>query len=346
MKINWHYDIQNEIGAFLFAAGYIEKGYFGNKAYYVLPELPEESNLSVVYFPELSRKLSQEEWDYCDKTSFDIPVRDTGFPGLAWLETELKHKGLLADSEMNAIKQSWDSAWPRIQLVLQNIFTPEQLDIENMYIFPTKYGATAGYYHNAQKSEGYIYIRADLPYPIILRMLLMIIIRRSYLQIEKHLGDKAAMLSGKQAKVDVILAYLVRATALVEFFPAEKNHYAYEENIQFAKASQNYMKSLGFQREFYLERRDKGIYDISASRYLQDLTELETNVLALMLENVNELCTYEQLAALIWGEAYAEKFSLYAISKLIQRLRLKIRTNGISDYKIKTVRNKGYLLYK
>jgi DNA-binding response OmpR family regulator len=61
-----------------------------------------------------------------------------------------------------------------------------------------------------------------------------------------------------------------------------------------------------------------------------------------LIENSNSFVSFDAIADNFSDSD--ENFSLYAISKTIQRLRNKLETNGISGSYIQTLRGQGYLL--
>ena len=61
-----------------------------------------------------------------------------------------------------------------------------------------------------------------------------------------------------------------------------------------------------------------------------------------LIKNKNSIVTFDQIADILF-DTY-EKYSLFAISKAMQRLRDKIEQNEISGSFIQTVRGRGYLL--
>jgi DNA-binding response OmpR family regulator len=54
--------------------------------------------------------------------------------------------------------------------------------------------------------------------------------------------------------------------------------------------------------------------------------------------------SFESCAKAVWGNECDEKFSLYALAKIVENLRKKIYASGINNDILKTVRKKGYLL--
>jgi DNA-binding winged helix-turn-helix (wHTH) protein len=70
----------------------------------------------------------------------------------------------------------------------------------------------------------------------------------------------------------------------------------------------------------------------------------ETRLLKGLLENRDRLLTYDQLGEIIWGRLNEKRFSLWAINKLISRLRKKFILHGLPKGLIQTIPKQGYLL--
>ena len=53
---------------------------------------------------------------------------------------------------------------------------------------------------------------------------------------------------------------------------------------------------------------------------------------------------FHSAAEAVWKEQVDQKFSLYALVKLVENLRRKIRVSGINKPLIHTLRRQGYVL--
>jgi len=58
----------------------------------------------------------------------------------------------------------------------------------------------------------------------------------------------------------------------------------------------------------------------------------------------SEILNYETIAKILWGSKWEEKFSLWAINKIISRLRKKLLLLSASSPKITTLSKQGYSL--
>lgn len=75
------------------------------------------------------------------------------------------------------------------------------------------------------------------------------------------------------------------------------------------------------------------------------LSNEEQQVLKCLIQSKGEYSSYEQLGDAIWGKNAEKKYSLWALSKLISRLREKLIRIGIPKKTIKTIRSRGYGWY-
>ena len=101
--------------------------------------------------------------------------------------------------------------------------------------------------------------------------------------------------------------------------------------------------------DFYKLTKDLLIHRISGEIYFRSkitdkyLTEKELLIIKELYTNRNNPVSKEKIAQIIWSEDYAEKYSEWAIDKLISRLREKLEDKK-PNHIILTSRNKGYML--
>ena len=70
----------------------------------------------------------------------------------------------------------------------------------------------------------------------------------------------------------------------------------------------------------------------------------EHKVFTQLIKHKREIVCFDKIGKVIWGGEFYDKFSIFAITKLIERLRKKIKKIGISSEIIQTVRKRGYVL--
>lgn len=88
--------------------------------------------------------------------------------------------------------------------------------------------------------------------------------------------------------------------------------------------------------------RDERIY-IGEKEITRLLTPKERNFMNLMLSTKKKVVARDLVAQAIWGKNWEEKYSDWAIDRLAHRMRKKIKTLGIDDRLLKTVKKKGFV---
>ncbi len=88
--------------------------------------------------------------------------------------------------------------------------------------------------------------------------------------------------------------------------------------------------------------RDERIF-IGEKEITRLLTPKERNFMNLMLSSKKKIVARDLVAQAIWGKNWEEKYSDWAIDRLAHRIRKKIKTMGIADKLLKTVKKKGFI---
>lgn len=94
-----------------------------------------------------------------------------------------------------------------------------------------------------------------------------------------------------------------------------------------AEESAKYLEKLGVDSKTQITKPD-------------NLTKNENKILNLLLRNKNKLVSFEEISEWLWRDNADEKYSEYAITKLIERLKKKLPKNVIHNQ-----RGVGYVLY-
>jgi len=104
-----------------------------------------------------------------------------------------------------------------------------------------------------------------------------------------------------------------------------------------------FIKTKPSEKDEYLKVKDNIIYlkDLPASDVFNPQ---ETRLLKALLVKQGYMLTVDQLGEIIWGKNNSEKFSLWAINKLISRVRTKFTQYGLPKKLIQTIPKQGYML--
>ena len=92
--------------------------------------------------------------------------------------------------------------------------------------------------------------------------------------------------------------------------------------------------------------RSKPVYSIHPSNkeLILFLSFQERIIFDLLFINFNKIVSYEMIANKLWHEQQDEKYSLWAINKVISRIRSKLPELEMNRNQIRTVRKVGYML--
>ena len=111
--------------------------------------------------------------------------------------------------------------------------------------------------------------------------------------------------------------------------------------VEIIEESRNYLMSLGFIGKSKFSVRNNELF---YNGKLIDTTRTEIKLIDCLIKSVGSLVSFDNLSKAMWGLSATDKFSLNAITKMIQLIRKKLVANGIKAEVIKTVRGKGYKL--
>jgi len=106
--------------------------------------------------------------------------------------------------------------------------------------------------------------------------------------------------------------------------------------------SREFLKSMGFDQSQDLLLIDRKLV-VHGVKTNIELTQQEAKLLNLLLLNRNHAIDYFYIGDILWPNN-PDKFSLWAIAKLVQKIRYKLYKAGFDDKKLMNVKGKGYML--
>lgn len=145
-----------------------------------------------------------------------------------------------------------------------------------------------------------------------------------------------------------ILSFMSKYSNLSKFFKTKNGidqntvELLNEDRGKYVLESAKYMKEMGIEIGNNFTYDEQGIY--FNSKFLKGLQKKEADILKLLIDNSSKIVTFDMIADTYWGEQVGEKFSIYSISKIIEKIRKSLRENGIKVSVISTVRKRGYML--
>ncbi len=310
-------------------------GFYQDRRFLVLPKLVEKET-RVVYFPDLpypkefwgqvSKFKQDQEVFFFEKETVEVAVKL-----LSLQEELLLHKS-------SSLEMLWRKKEKEFFDTCKEFLPKFPLNqIRTINVLVSPFG-TVGSFHFKRTGKFYdftITVRSDFGPAQIAESILSLMF-----WIENTV-PKLTLWYQTEANVDFLLtktklgaifdfSYIPTVSALPDL-PAGRQ----EIPANLVAESENYLKKLGFPI--------KPILDIPLNKF----TPNEKRILGGFIANKNKILTYDQIGEIFWGndEAALDKFNLYSIAKIMEKIRKKIKDHGIYQELIYTVRGQGYVLY-
>ena len=211
--------------------------------------------------------------------------------------------------------------------------------IKKITIFPTSFGTSSSFNFITKKGEIYLYLREDQGIGTITEAIISSLTR----------ADVYKNLNAVWQESELLVDWLVTETALSDvikkydktpFMPTLRG-IRIKELAKLMEESDNFYKKLGLpinQKVFGINGK---IPEIN-KKAVEGLSIRERELLKLLIIKAGSVTSFDEIGDTVFTSE--DNFSLYAISKSIERLRNKLEANGISGSYIQTLRGKGYLL--
>mgnify|MGYP005850412151 CR=1 FL=1 len=79
-------------------------------------------------------------------------------------------------------------------------------------------------------------------------------------------------------------------------------------------------------------------------KILEVFGEKECVILELLIQNRQEVVSFEEIVKAYWGEEWTYRFSFFSLTKVIQKIRDNLIKAGVPESSLITVRKKGYMV--
>jgi hypothetical protein len=334
----WKYSIKTEAERLLHCAHQVSIGFFRANNFIVLPYTPKTSAMNTVTFPDIPYKQIPRFWERVKGIDvINLPVKcDQKLKDE--VEKLLESAGLPAPN-FKDIQKLWAKAEKSVIKEIYKIIPAKKNKIKKIIIFPTSFSTNTSFNWINSDGEIILYLRNDQGIGTITEAIITSLTR-------KDIYDD---LDGVWSESELITDWLITKSSLAKviskydkrnFLPTIKGTRV-KQQAKFIKESEEFYKKLGLPttlKAFSIKNQSPQIYN----QKIENLTITENKVLINLIKNANEIVTFDDIGNTIFKSD--DDFSLYAIAKLVQRLRNKLEANGISGSYIQTLRGKGYLL--
>lgn len=326
----WNYSSLTEALRILSTAYQIRNYFYTKKGFYVLPySLAQQPK--VVFFPNLPYKKIKNFWQKVKLSpQLLLEKNDPIINQLIQLLPAQKPDFLTTQKKWqnNQIK-----IWQKLSEFLPKYFS----EVKILEIRSTIYGSICSAYSFwlKDKSKIIIYLRSDADYSHIIEA--MLIDRLNKLSPASYRSWEQL-----EAVQDFLISETVFASYFQNYQPTITNLNQKQQG-KLAKESKDYLRFLGFPMEEFFTIKNSKIY-LKNKPLVNLFSPTEEDILTYLINHKNQVVSFDQIADIIWKDQSDEKFSLYAISKTVERLRKKIELAGVFPEIIQTVKKKGYLL--
>ena len=333
MKTVWEYSPETEAARILHAARQTAVGFYKTKGFAILPYGSALHGKNLVFLPGLPYLSIPRFWEKAARINVDsLPLKIP--PRL--LKAVIS---LLPSQSPHLPDKSLVQLWDRYQnQIIDQIYCliPGRKDwIKQIIIQPTNYGTGASF-NLLTKAPGTarIWLRSDQGISAIVESLLTILTRYEVLN---HL-------SGLWSESEIIVDWLLAYSPLSEILEKIDPGYGMSLTIRSTRIKQ--IASLTTESEKFLSEIGAPVIKLNTMKNLPDHTwpARQRQLFRLLADRSPDLVTFDEIHGRLFA-GHPDSFSLYAISKTVQRLRDLLEKNGVSGSFIQTRRREGYLLY-
>jgi len=346
MKVSttWNYSVETEADRLIQCTANAFNRFYLKNGFLVLPQIQSnDSGCSIVYLPDLNYTSYPTFIKKVRKINpTTIPVSNDN--NLYKVAGDILEKSNISFDEIKTekLKIAWKKVENDFYKFLEQTFPQLKGSFLNLEILPTNLGTNTSF-STAKKDKGIryitIYIRVDQKIAQIAEGIL------SSLFCGWLVKEKRVWCDNWQEN-EAVIDFLMTKTKLKDIFsdyqPTLKN-LRQKQLGKLVQESQKYMKKLGIAVGDIFTLKDDTVL-VDQKYTLTGLTEKEYRLLKYLVENKNQVCAVDAIGGILWNNEDEEAFSLWAISKQIERLRQKLQMHGLSPSLIQSQRGQGYLL--
>lgn len=323
---------ETEAQRLLQIAIYIVNRFWQKKSFLLLPyDTDTKSTGREVYFPDLNYPKSF--WDEAKRLA-----KTSGYISIP-LETDPKIIKeiikILPESppETGQIISKWKATEQKFWQFCRQTFPEFFKNVKNVEIWATRYDRLSSFTVGQNNIRVWIYFQS--PTGDIAEAILSAILRDEHFKNGYTWEESEAFVDN-----------LILSTSLNKLFPNWKPTLVglrTKESARYAADSKVYFEKLGYPSEPVFALFEGQII-VENKPLVNHMTATEGEILRELITNEGRVLSFEQIGDILWGEEAVNKYSEYAITKAMQRLREKITSLGITSEVIQTKRGQGYLL--
>jgi len=330
MQISIRYDPKIQKARYQYYTHTLRSGTFQKMRFYVLPSLPRRGKYRsrVIFLPYVDSYMK----NFMKFSRYDTISR-VPLETQSDIETKIStiYERIKRRLDCN-IRTADETLSPFLNALSSELAIPSQT---SLLVTPQICGSI-GYYRSEENSVE-IYPRYDFSTNGLIRLMTTALI----VHLESTIPQKKRPLYSPTIEdrvtsilVSPTLRNFVETKSMETNFKGIHNILTSRHKAKYAKETTLYLDSIGIPQKTL----------IPEDSMKKSLTTQEKNILTQLEKNRNHITTFEEIGKAMWGNNWAKNYSLYAISKAIQRLCKKLHKNGFPTEVIHTERKKGYML--
>lgn len=342
-ETRWDYSLETEAKRVLHSAHQIAVGFYELNNFLVLPfgsKTKETKETNVIFLPDLPYLSINNFWDRV-KT-----INISHFPINAPAElleevSELLKSANLPKPDYDNAEALWRKNEKEIIESIYNVMSDSAGKIKKITVYPTVLGTGVSFnLPSSFPAEVFIYLREDQGLSALTEAILTSLTRRDvYMKLE-GLWQESELLVDWLVHFSAVSDTL-RKVGVKEDYMGTIKAVRVKQQSGLQRASEDFLKRLGIsgERKGFEAKNGDILVDKKA---LRNLTPREYQILGSLVRNQGGVVSLEDLGDMLFKDD--ESYSLYAISKTIQRIREKLEENGVSGSYIQALRGRGYIL--
>lgn len=302
----------------------IQLGKYPKGNYVVLPKLMRKNPLSV-HFPKFP--YSHRFWKLIThQERYGVPGP---FPTLAMREV-LSFLSDYQAPDTDGQKELWYQKVRQFTRTVSDVLDTSSLfeNIGSIRILITEFGAIGSFSVIPQVARKWTLVctwRTDTDLTDLFRTIL-----QAFILTRQGSGQRVDVGALGWFEREAILRFLLTQTKLKLYASSKRLTKPTERLI---RESGRYLASLGFPVQWHID-----------PSFANQLTNQERVLWTYLLAKTNHIVSFDEVANVVWQSDADEKFSLYALAKLVENIRRKLRNFGIHHNVLLTIRRQGYMV--
>jgi len=340
MKTTFSYNPELEYERFVNIYRSLVSNLYQDHGFLVLPYRLNDNPKSV-YLPDVKNlQLETYAADLRQMKVADIPLR---YPSstIQKMIGELKKKVALESIDkdhVTSVEEAWRIVEAQFEDYLVELFPRYRRYHFELNVYWTRYGTLVSFGRaelQGMSATINIHLRDDMGVAQIVEGFI------SSLFLSEMIDEMKYVWLQREAIVDFILQKTKIARLFTGFIPTLDTATQAKNLEKYYKESAVYVAQLGFAHNMGLAIEDKEVL-VNGQHPRYRFTKNEMSVLERLVRTPDEPVSYFELGDILWKDK-PDDFSLWALSRIMYKLRNKLRQNGLSENYVKNVRGEGYL---